>query len=266
MSDFLLYAYDDGVVTLTMNRPDKRNALSETEEMLEFVEMCRRLEADARVSAVVLTGSGTAFSSGGNVKHMRDKKSFSAGSPLDVCDSYRSGIQQIPLALWNLTIPTIAAINGHAIGAGLDLACMCDIRIASDQAQMAASFIKLGIVPADGGAWLLSRTVGGPKALEMMLTGDMVNADRALELGLVSRVVSHDTLLDEAHALARKIAAHPPRSLRLTKRLLRESERSTLASSLELAAAYQALAHHTKDHDEAVNAFIEKRPPVFKGE
>ncbi|HLT99460.1 MAG TPA: crotonase/enoyl-CoA hydratase family protein [Burkholderiaceae bacterium] len=266
MSNFLLYDYDDGVVTLTMNRPDKRNALSETEEMLEFVEMCRRLEADARVSAVVVTGAGTAFSSGGDVKHMRDKKSFSAGSPVDVCDSYRSGIQQIPLALWNLSIPTIAAINGHAIGAGLDLACMCDIRIASEEAKMAASFIKLGIVPADGGAWLLSRTVGGPKALEMMLTGDMINAHRALELGLVSRVVPHDSLLDEAHALARKISAHPPRSLRLTKRLLRESERSTLASSLELAAAYQALAHHTKDHDEAVNAFIDKRPPVYRGE
>lgn len=266
MSNFLLYDYDDGVVTLTMNRPDKRNALSETEEMLEFVEMCRRLEADARVSAVVVTGAGTAFSSGGDVKHMRDKKSFSAGSPVDVCDSYRSGIQQIPLALWNLSIPTIAAVNGHAIGAGLDLACMCDIRIASEEAKMAASFIKLGIVPADGGAWLLSRTVGGPKALEMMLTGDMIDAHRALELGLVSRVVPHDSLLEEAQALARRIAAHPPRSLRLTKRLLRESERSTLASSLELAAAYQALAHHTKDHDEAVNAFIDKRPPVYRGE
>ena len=159
MSDFLLYEYDDGVVTLTMNRPEKRNALSETEEMLEFVEMCRRLEADARVRAVVLTGAGSAFSSGGNVKHMRDKKSFSAGSPLDVCDSYRSGIQQIPLALWHLSIPTIAAINGHAIGAGLDLACMCDTHCVRP-GEHGASFIKLGIVPADGGAWLVSRIRG----------------------------------------------------------------------------------------------------------
>lgn len=266
MSDFLLYEFDDGVVTLTMNRPEQRNALSETEEMLEFVDMCRRLESDSKVSAVVLTGAGSAFSSGGNIKHMRDKKSFSAGSPLDVCDAYRAGIQQIPLALWNLTVPTIAAINGAAIGAGLDLACMCDIRVASDRAKLAASFIKLGIVPADGGAWLLSRTVGGPKALEMMLTGDTMDAERALSIGLVSRVVPHESLMEEAHALARRIAAHPPRSLRLTKRLLRESERSTLASSLELAAAYQALAHHTKDHDEAVNAFIDKRQPVFTGE
>ena len=264
MSDFLLYEYDDGVVTLTMNRPEKRNALSETEEMLEFVEMCRRLEADARVSAVVLTGAGSAFSSGGNVKHMRDKKSFSAGSPLDVCDSYRSGIQQIPLALWHLSIPTIAAINGYAIGAGLDLACMCDIRIASDRANMAASFIKLGIVPADGGAWLLSRTIGGPKALEMMLTGDMIDAQRALELGLVNRVVPHDTLLEEAHAMARRIAAHPPRSLRLTKRLLRESQHVPLHTALEMAASMQALAQSTHDQHEAVLAFLEKRKPKFE--
>src|SRR5690625_3791349 len=128
MDKFLIYDFNEGIVTLTMNRPEKRNALSETEEMLEFVDICAQIEHDPKVRVVILTGAGSAFSSGGNVKHMRDKKSFSAGSPLDVCESYREGIQQIPLALYHLSVPTIAAINGHAIGAGLDLACMCDLR------------------------------------------------------------------------------------------------------------------------------------------
>lgn len=266
MSDFLIKEKHDGVLLLTMNRPDMRNAISEQEEMLEFVEVCRELESDESVRAVVLTGSGSAFSAGGNVKHMRDKKSFSAGSPVQVCNAYRRGIQQIPLALYNLNVPLIAAVNGPAIGAGLDLSCMCDVRVASDKAKFGATFIKLGIVPADGGAWLLSRTVGASKALEMMLAGDILTADQALAIGLVSRVVPHDELMENAMGLARQIASHPPLSLRLTKQLLRESTHQSLSSSLELAAAYQALAHHTKDHDEAVLAFLEKREPTYRGE
>lgn len=265
MTDFLIEQRDDhGIVTLTMNRPEQRNALSEEHEMLEFVQTCHRLERDDTVRAVVLTGAGSAFSAGGNVKHMRDKKSFSAGSPIQVCDAYRRGIQQIPLALYHLNVPTIAAVNGPAIGAGLDLACMCDIRIASDNALFAASFIKLGIVPADGGAWLLSRVLGAPKALELMLTGDRINANDARDIGLVTRVVPNEDLLSEAQSMARRIAEQPPLTLRLTKRLLRESQFASLQSSLELAAAYQALAHHTKDHDEAVAAFLEKRPPSYQ--
>lgn len=264
MADFLIEERDEhNIVTLTMNQPEKRNALSEEHEMLEFVETCHRLERDDSVRAVVLTGAGSAFSAGGNVKHMRDKKSFSAGSPVQVCEAYRRGIQQIPLALYHLNVPTIAAVNGPAIGAGLDLACMCDIRLGSDNALFAASFIKLGIVPADGGAWLLSRILGTPKALELMLTGDRINAEQAREIGLIAKVVPADQLLAEAHALAQRIAQQPPLTLRLTKRLLRESQFASLQSSLELAAAYQALAHHTKDHDEAVSAFLDKRTPTY---
>lgn len=264
MADFLIEERDEhNIVTLTMNRPEKRNALSEEHEMLEFVQTCHRLERDDTVRAVVLTGAGSAFSAGGNVKHMRDKKSFSAGSPIQVCEAYRRGIQQIPLALYHLNVPTIAAVNGPAIGAGLDLACMCDIRLGSDSSLFAASFIKLGIVPADGGAWLLSRILGTPKALELMLTGDLINAEQACEIGLIGHVVPGDNLLAEAHSLARRIAQQPPLTLRLTKRLLRESQFASLQSSLELAAAYQALAHHTKDHDEAVAAFLDKRTPTY---
>lgn len=265
MSQFLRYEQSDGIAVVTMNRPDERNALTEEHQMMEFVDLCARVRRDRSVHALVLTGAGPAFSAGGNLKNMRDKKGFSAGLPADIRDAYRNGIQQIPLALYELDVPTIAAVNGPAIGAGMDIACMCDIRIASERASFASSFVKLGIVPGDGGAWLLARTLGQPKAMELMLTGDTFDATRALELGLVSRVVPPDELLPQALALAGRIAGNPWRTVRLTKRLLRESDGMSLATSLELAASYQALAHYTPDHDEAVLAFLEKRKPAFSG-
>jgi enoyl-CoA hydratase/carnithine racemase len=265
MTGFLLEERDENVLTLTLNRPDERNALTEEHQMLEFVDVCERIRRDASVRAVIVTGAGSAFCAGGNIKNMRDKKGFSAGSPADIRDAYRNGIQRIPLALYELDVPTIAAVNGPAIGAGLDLACMCDIRLASDRSSYASSFVKLGIIPGDGGAWLLSRTVGEPAAMEMMLTGDTIDAAAAKAIGLVNRVVSHDELLAQAHALARRIAANPPRTVRMSKRLLRESKSVSLQTSLEMAAAFQALAHYTSDHDEAVHAFLEKRPANFTG-
>ncbi len=266
MSGFLLYEESEGIVTLTMNRPEERNALTEEHQMLEFVEVCARIKRDPSVKVLILTGAGTAFSAGGNVKSMRDKKGFSAGSPVEIRDAYRNGIQQIPLALYELDVPTIAAVNGPAIGAGMDITCMCDLRVASERAIFASSFVKLGIVPADGGAWLLSRTVGQTKALEMMLTGEAIDANEARAIGLVTKVVPHESLMQEARALAQRIAVNPARTLRLSKRLLRESQHVSLATSLEIAAAYQALAHYTKDHDEAVRAFLEKRKPEFTGQ
>ena len=265
MAGFLQVDVTDGIALVTMNKPDARNALTEEHEMLEFVELAQRVRRDPAIKVLVLTGAGSAFSAGGNLKNMRDKKGFSAGLPADIRDAYRNGIQQIPLALYELDIPTIAAINGPAIGAGMDLTCMCDLRIASERASFASSFVKLGIVPGDGGAWLLSRTIGQPRAMEMMLTGDTIDAAEAQALGLVSRVVPHDELMPQALSLAARISANPTRTVRLTKRLLRESGAMSLATSLEMAAAYQALAHYTPDHDEAVRAFLEKRAPVFKG-
>ena len=251
MSGFLLYEESEGIVTLTMNRPEERNALTEEHQMLEFVEVCARIKRDPSVKVLILTGAGTAFS---------------AGSPVEIRDAYRNGIQQIPLALYELDVSTIAAVNGPAIGAGMDITCMCDLRVASERAIFASSFVKLGIVPADGGAWLLSRTVGQTKALEMMLTGEAIDANEARAIGLVTKVVPHESLMQEARALAQRIAVNPARTLRLSKRLLRESQHVSLATSLEIAAAYQALAHYTKDHDEAVRAFLEKRKPEFTGQ
>lgn len=262
---FIDYQENEGVVILTMNRPEQRNALSEIPQMLEFVTVCERIAKDPSVRLVILTGAGTAFSAGGNIKHMRDKRAFASGSPLDIRNSYLAGIARVPLALYELEVPVIAAVNGPAIGAGMDLACMCDIRIASESATFAASFLKLGIVPGDGGAWLLARTLGPAKALELMLVADTIDAQEALRIGLVTKVVAPEDLMQSALEFGARIARHPPQTTRLTKRLLRESLNVGLKTSLELSSAYQALAHFTADHAEAVDAFIEKRQPVFKG-
>jgi enoyl-CoA hydratase/carnithine racemase len=265
MDDFLLIEREGPVVTMTLNRPQERNAISKVEYIEEIRALCREVGADQSVKAVIVTGSGSAFCAGGNVKDMRDKAGIFEGSPYMLRNRYREGIQQIPLALYELEVPTIAAINGPAIGAGLDLACMCDVRLASENAVFAESFVKLGIVPGDGGAWLLPRTIGQARATLMTLTGDTIDAAKALEYGLVSDVLPSDKLLDGARAIAARIAANPGHALRLAKRLLREAQDMKLAPLLELSAAYQALAHHTYDHDEAVAAFVEKRAPAFEG-
>ena len=193
MTDFLKSERDGHVVTLTLNRPEKRNAISSAEECAEVAEACRALNRDESVRVVIVTGAGSSFCAGGDLKGMRDKTGITRGETgAEIRESYRRGIQMIPLALYEMDIPTIAAINGPAIGAGLDLACMCDIRIASETARFAESFVKVGIVPGDGGAYLLPRVVGMSKALEMSLTGDAITPAEALACGLVSKVVAPD--------------------------------------------------------------------------
>jgi enoyl-CoA hydratase/carnithine racemase len=259
---FLNIQRDGPILTLTMSQPETRNALTGNTAVEEFVQICDDIRKDPSVRVVILTAEGPIFSSGGNVKDM--KRFFDeALTPGMISEEYRQGIQRLPKALYNLDVPIICAVNGPAIGAGLDLTCMCDIRIASEKATFAESFVRVGIVPGDGGAWLLPRAVGMSKASEMAFTGETLTAEQALNCGLVSRVVPHESLQDEARALASKIAANPGAVLRMTKRLLREGERSSLESLLEISASYQALAHKTADHREAVTAFIEKRAPQF---
>jgi len=265
MEDFVIYEQAGPVVTLTLNRPEQRNALSTPAEFDAIVAACARINADRGVRAVILTGAGKAFCAGGNVKDMKARSGIAAGSPYQLRGGYRDGIQRIPLALYELEVPTIAAVNGPAIGAGCDLTCMCDMRIAGESALFAESFVKLGIIPGDGGAWLLPRAVGLAKAYEMAFTGDAIDAQEALACGLVSRVVPDDQLLDAARELAGRIARNPPHALRLTKRLLREGQHVRLDTLLELSAAFQALSHHTEDHQEALAAFFDKRPGNFKG-
>lgn len=260
---FLNIERDGAILILTMNQPETRNALTGNTAVEEFVQVCDEIRRDASVKAVILTGAGPIFSSGGNVKDMR-RFFDDALTPDLIREEYRQGIQRIPKALCQLDVPVICAVNGPAIGAGLDLACMCDIRIASETATFAESFVRVGIVPGDGGAWLLPRAVGRAKAAEMAFTGEAIDAREALACGLVSRVVPAAELLPTARALAGKIAANPGAVMRMTKRLLREGEHATLESLLELSAGYQAIAHKTADHREAVTAFIEKRAPRFQ--
>ena len=262
MASFLKIQRDGAIQILTMSQPETRNALTGNTAVDELVEACSAIRLDTSIRVVVLTAEGPVFSSGGNVKDMlrfQNQKLL----PETIREEYRNGIQRLPRALYNLDVPVICAINGPAIGAGLDLTCMCDIRIASEKATFAESFVKVGIVPGDGGAWLLPRAVGMSKAAEMAFTGDSLSAQEALACGLVSKVVPPEKLMEEALKLATKIAANPGGVLRMTKRLLREGERSTLDSLLEISAGYQAIAHMTPDHHEAVNAFIEKRLPKF---
>jgi enoyl-CoA hydratase/carnithine racemase len=230
-----------------------------------LVAACDKIAFDHSVRAVIVTGAGPAFCAGGSVKDMREKGGLFGGSPAEMRNRYRTGIQRIPLALYELEAPTIAAVNGGAIGAGCDLSLMCDIRIAADNAIFAESFVKLGIIPGDGGAWLLPRAVGMSRACEMSFTGMQVDAAKAVEWGLASRAVPAASLLDEARKLANAIAANPPEVLRMTKRLLREGQRSELRTTLELSAAFQSVAQHLPDHREAVSAMFEKRSGNFTG-
>ena len=263
MDPFLQIERDGAVWTVTMSAAQTRNALTGNSAVDEFVALCDAVAHDDSVRVVIVTGVDPAFSSGGNVKDMR-RFFDEAATPAAIRAEYRHGIQRLTRSLYHLEVPAIAAVNGAAIGAGCDLACMCDIRIASERASFAESFIKVGIVPGDGGAWLLPRVVGMSRALEMSFTGDTLGAAEALQCGLVSRVVPHAELLPEARRLAARIAANPGPTLRLTKRLLREGQQLGLDSLLDLSAAAQAIAHKTAEHREAVTAFIEKRAPNFE--
>lgn len=265
MHEVLKYDQEGHVVILTLNDPSTRNALTGEPIFAAIEHAVERMNADLNVRVAILTGAGTAFCSGGNVADMRDKKGMFGGTPQQIEAQYRAGIQRIPKALCKLDVPLIAAVNGPAIGAGCDLACMCDIRIASKKALFAESFVKVGIIAGDGGSWLLPRIVGYSRASEMAFTGDTLDAQAALEIGLVSKVVAPDDLMKESTVLAARIAKNPPQVVRWTKRMIRESQHSRLETILDMCAAYQSLAHHTADHAEAISAMFEKRPPKFTG-
>ena len=255
----------EGVATITLNMPDMRNPISDNGMIDALLAALEAADRDVGVRAVILTGAGTAFSSGGDLSKMGPGKGLRGNQPAETVRNYRDGIQRLPLAFQSLEVPVIAAVNGPAIGAGCDLACMCDIRICTSGAKFAESFVKVGLVPGDGGAWLLPRVVGWSRATEKALTGRAIDAATALDWGLGSRVVEPGELMAAAQEIAAEIAANPPRAVRLTKRLLREAQDASLGTVLNLSAAYQAAVHETRDHEEAVTAFLERRRPEFTG-
>ena len=270
MSKFLRYKKTGHIVTLTMNAPESMNALSGLDQYGDFEKYCAKINQDYDVRCVILTGNGRAFSAGGNVKDMQDRNNKGQPPSVVIRDWYKNGIQRIPMAFYNLEVPTIAAVNGAATGAGCDLTCMPDIRIASTYARFSETFVKIGISPGDGGAYFLPRVISMSNAAEMVFTGELIDATKALETGLVSQVVEPDELMNAAKAMADRIAANPPHALRLSKKLLRESSNSTMNQLLELSAVYNAMLQHTDDHRERVDDLVarisskEKKKPAAK--
>lgn len=255
-------ALDARVATLTFQRDDVRNALTGTELTNDIVATLEWANTCADVSVLIMTGEGSAFSAGGNIKNMAAR---AKASPHILAQYYKYGVQRIPLAMQAVEIPVIAAVNGPAIGAGFDLANMCDLRIGSTAAQFGETFGNLGLIPGDGGSWFLQRLVGYQRAAELTLTGRIVKAEEAKALGILLEITERETLLARTQEMAAKMAAKPPLALRYAKRLLRLSQQQNLAEHLDTCSSFQALCQKSDDHAEALAAFFEKRAGVFKG-
>lgn len=257
---------EGGVEIWTFNRPDRLNALPDLSDGDEVAALCEAVNADQTVRCVVLTGEGRAFSAGGDLKAMKERRDLFEGSGAAIRERYRRVVHRIVRALYGLEVPLVAAVNGPAMGLGCDIAGLADIRIASSEASFGVPFLKLGIIPGDGGSWLLPRNIGYARAAEMLFAARRIDAATAYDWGLVNRVVSHEALMPETLALAQEIAAQPPRALRMAKSLLRQGRDANFDQMLEMSAALQALAHLTDDHIEGVTAALEKRAGEFRGE
>jgi len=264
MSNVVTYEQKDRMVTITLNKPETRNALS-GDVVDALVEAVKRADADNAVSCVVLTAAGKSFSSGGNLHEIKAMTADQKMTTVEIENWYKTGIQRIPLTMANISVPVIAAVNGHAIGAGNDLATMCDIRIAGQDAIFAESFLRVGLIPGDGGAWFLPRIIGMARASHMLFTGEFIDADKALDYGLVSEVVANEKLLERAYEIADMVIGLPPLALRKTKELVRAAQGISLKENLDSAALFQGVLQHQEDHHEAIDAILEKRKPVFKG-
>lgn len=256
------FTLEDGIGTITLNRPERMNAF--TYDMIDL--WADRLEDWSRnpeVAVIVLTGTGRAFCAGGDLRKMGERKAESAWQRKN---SLTSRIHRIPKILEDTDKPVIAAINGVAVGAGLDMALMCDLRFAAQSARMGETYIKAGLVPGDGGAWYLPRLVGQAKALELFWTGDLIGAEEAERIGMINRAVPDEELMDYTRAFARRLAAMPPVTLALTKRAVVQGLKTDLRTALDSVSSAFGVVTTTLDQKEAVAAFNEKRPPVFRGE
>jgi enoyl-CoA hydratase/carnithine racemase len=256
----VLYTKGGGIAVITLNRPEAKNAFSP--EMISLWEAClKEAKGDDSVRVVIVTGNGDTFCSGGDIREMAEGKLRS----WDMKNFLWEGVHRIVLTMEDLDKPVIAAINGAAMGAGMDMAIMCDLRVCSDRAKLAESYIMMGLIPGDGGAYFLPRLVGIAKAMELLLTGDVLTAQDALNLGVVNKVVPHESLMAETMKLAGEIAAKPPLATRMMKRAVYQAQTSTLRAHLDYISSQLSLLSETEDHREAAVAFLEKRKPVFKG-
>lgn len=239
-----------------MARPDIRNAIT-GESMLAEIIAAIESPPDG-VTVLVLTGEGSAFSAGGNVHDMAERTGMFAGTPNEISERYRVSIQRLTRAVLSTDLVTIAAVNGPAVGAGFDLVLACDLRLGAAEAWFAHTFVDLGIIPGDGGAWMLPRVVGLQRASEIAYTARRVPAQEAVDLDILLEVVDGDDLSARVHELATEIASKPAHSVRLTKRLFRHSRTMDLDGFLDLSAALQALSHAEPEHTEAVLRYVDK--------
>lgn len=262
----ILYDVADGVATITLNRPEKMNAFS-TAMIAEWTAAIEQARDDDAVRVLIVTGAGRGFCSGMDVQ----AEARGAGvlrtesGPADRRNSLRYNVHRVARALALLDKPYIAAVNGAAAGAGMDMASLADIRIAAESARFGMNYVRMGLIPGDGGAYLLPRIVGMAKALELIWTGEMIDAQEALRIGYVTRVVPNEQLLAETHAFAARIAEGPAVAIQLAKRLAYRSADATLDQALELAQSAMVVAQSTEDAKEGPRAFSEKRKPAFQG-
>ncbi|MEK7386560.1 MAG: enoyl-CoA hydratase [candidate division NC10 bacterium] len=259
MSD-LLYEVKDKIATITLNRPDKLNAF--TGPMIDaWAKALAEAQADDGVNVIVVTGSGRAFCAGGDVGRMREGKP----TPLENKNQLWENIHRVPRTLEAMDKPVIAMVNGLAVGAGMGMCLMCDVRIASEEARFSTGYVRVGLVPGDGDTYFLPRLVGAAKALELLWTADFVDAQEALRLGIVNRVVPAGDLAQQTRAFAEQIAGGPQIPIRMIKRLVYQSLRLDLRTHLDLVSSHMAVVRETADHAEGVAAFKEKRTPKFQG-
>jgi enoyl-CoA hydratase/carnithine racemase len=256
----LEYTVTDGIGTILLNRPHRKNAFT-----IEMIDQWARILVEARtdpdVRVIVLTGAGDAFCSGVDLSSMDGERP----SPLQRKEHLTDHIHRIPYALEDLDKPVIAAINGAAVGAGMDMALMCDMRIIARSARLSEGYIRVGLVPGDGGCYYLPRLVGQAKALELLLTGDFIGAEEAARIGIANHVVDDDDLIAATTRLARKLADAPPVAVRTIKRAVYQSARADLRTALDLISSHMSVVTSTQDSAEALAAFREKRPGRYVG-
>ncbi|TBL76297.1 enoyl-CoA hydratase/isomerase family protein [Paenibacillus thalictri] len=259
MASPILTSIENHVQIITLNRPEKKNAFNR-EMITAWVQALQDAQHNDQVHVIVVTGAGSAFCSGGDVDGMRPIQ-----TPLDNKNKLWEHIHRVPLTLKAIDKPVIAAINGPAVGAGLDMALMCDMRTMVSDSKVSEGYVKVGLVPGDGGAFFLPQIIGEAKALELLWTGKFITSEEALQLGLVNHVYPQEQFMEQTMKLAAQIAEGPQIAIRMTKRAVRYARTMELEPALDLMSSHYAIIKETEDHKEGVAAFKEKRQPVFKG-
>jgi enoyl-CoA hydratase/carnithine racemase len=256
---------NDNQLWITLNNPSQSNAI--TYEMIDsLTKVLTYADFDRDIRVIIITGEGASFCAGGDINAMENKTGMFAGESNELRNRYMHGIQSIPKRMEEVSTPIIALVNGAAIGAGCDLAMMCDLRVGSSKTKIGETFTKMGLVPGDGGTFFLTRVIGFSKAMQMFLTAEIFQGTKALEFGLINFYFDDENVFEETKKLASKIANCAPIAQSMTKKAMKLSYLHDLQSSLDMLASFQGITQRTHDHFEAIKAFKEKRDPNFKGD